>query len=484
MDGFALAGYLNDLERQKKKAYGAVDTLNKESAASDMYQGAKSRTDAWLSSLSHEELAKINPEARNLSSNFENVGDVSRFDTTKRADELGLTSEFAGVDGIDDYLKSLEKGKEEKKTAEVDSVLNDITTGMQRNKKFSDLNELEKQAGLQPADYNLKSTRDIALGAGAPKYAGNDRMDKFMSTFVEKPEENDYKEKILDTKAAKNEKAPFNMVGARIKYDTPEYRDLINSQIDDSLASGNISQEQADFAKNQVNNGFAYDYGLSFMKNGVDASLKRGVKVADEYALIEPKVAEAAAVTGTNENTKRKIQADNPILSEAQGGALSDSYNAVNYLNTLKSALKNNNVGYFDIDRKTGQFVNPQAADAFLQLVEIVGRKRSGAAISEGEWKNFGKQILNKNNLLTDAGKKTAIEGLDRYLDKFYGAGVTTTGNEDWYNNYKGKSAGARQKAEGTPEPTATSATDKLKIAAKSGNSKAQAYLKSKGVSW
>lgn len=348
----------------------------------------------------------------------------------------------------------------------------DIYSENQLIDKYSQVPEVQSYLANQNKNALNKGISDIGSGLSSGRYGqqGTESFDvtKLSGDFTKALSEAGISDEavnsiqdIIKNEAKKTSKAntPFNMVGARIKYDTPEYRDLIKQQIDDSLNGGKISQEQSDFAKDQVDNGFAYDYGLAFMKNGVDASLKRGVKVADEYALNVPQAAGAAANTEATENKKREIQANNPILSEAQGGALSDAYNAVNYLNTLKSKLKSNDLNYFDIDRKTGQFVNPDAGDAYLQLVEIVGRKRSGAAISDSEWKNFGKQVLNKNNLLTDAGKKTAIEGLDRYLDKFYGAGVTTTGNEDWYNNYKVKSKAARQKAEGTTEPTKSNNT-------------------------
>lgn len=155
-----------------------------------------------------------------------------------------------------------------------------------------------------------------------------------------------------------------------------------------------------------------------------------------------------AATTNAGEQTKRDIQKNNPVLSEAQSNAISDSYSAVMYLNRLKNALQNNNLGYFDINRKTGQFTNPKAQDAFAQLVEIVGRKRSGAAISESEWGNFGKEILNKNNLLTDTGKEQAINGLDHYLDKFFASGANVTGDNDWYNKYNDRAKTARKNAE------------------------------------
>lgn len=254
---------------------------------------------------------------------------------------------------------------------------------------------------------------------------------------------------------SKKENQPFNLVGARIKYDTPEYRSVINGEIDKELSNGKITPEQAEFAKGQVENGFAYDYGQAFRENGVVAALKRGVKIADEYALAGPKAYTESVTTEAGEMTKRGIQSNNPILSENQGNALQDSYSAVKYLNQMKNALENGKLDWFD-QTKVGEFKNPQMNNARNQMVEIIGRKRSGAAISDSEWKNFQNQVLNKNYLLTEEGRKEALNNINDYLDRFYGAGVTTTGNEDWYNVYEAKAKKARELTEKkTTEPAA-----------------------------
>lgn len=222
---------------------------------------------------------------------------------------------------------------------------------------------------------------------------------------------------------------------------------------------------------------------------GETISAQTDPKVEQKYKLIAPEAATEEATTKTKEITKRDIQAENPILSENQGNALQDSYSAVKYLNQMKSALESGNLDWFD-QTKVGEFKNPKMNNARNQMVEIVGRKRSGAAISDSEWKNFQNQVLNKNYLLTEEGRKEALNNINDYLDRFYGAGVTTTGNEDWYNVYEAKAKKARELTEKkTTEPAAgttptQSAIDKLKQAAKSGNAKAQNYLKSKGQSW
>lgn len=304
------------------------------------------------------------------------------------------------------------------------------------------------------------SNREVWQKFGLNKY-DDPRIKDFYEQNVKDPENLASKEKIAEQKrTGTSGTAVWSQKKALMEQD-PEAIPKLKAQIEGLRNSGTLSDISADYFLERLTTDPVTtainidDYVKKPEIAGKTVDAQTAPKVRQKTALIEPTAAGSAANTEATEKKKREIQAGNPILSEAQGGALSDAYNAVNYLNTLKSAIKNNNLGYFDIDRKTGQFVNPEAGDAFLQLVEIVGRKRSGAAISDSEWKNFGKQVLNKNNLLTEAGKKTAIEGLDRYLDKFYGAGVTTTGNEDWYNNYKSKSKSARQKAEGTTEPPA-----------------------------
>lgn len=362
-----------------------------------------------------------NPQARELGQDLGNINQTSQMSNEDIYSQNGLTDRYSETPEVQNFLNS--------------------SRSQQLNKNISGLSQ-----NISQGKYGETGKIDITKLSGDLANALSDAglPEESIKTI----------QNVINNESKKvaKENQPFNMVGARLKYDTPEYRELITSQIDESLNGGKISQEQADFAKNQVANGFAYDYGLSFMKSGVDASLKRGVKVADEWAMNAPQAAGAAANTAATENKKREIQASNPVLSEAQGGALQDSYNAVGYLNRLKSAIQSGNIDLLDVT-KAGQFKNPDIDNAVNQMVEIVGRKRSGAAISDSEWNNFRKQVLNRNYLLTDKGKTTALQNINDYLDRFYGAGVTTTGNEDWYNNYKGKSKSAREKAEGAPKP-------------------------------
>jgi hypothetical protein len=291
--------------------------------------------------------------------------------------------------------------------------------------------------GLGPISPNRYDELAQVAKSGPLKYAQESGLAKYA------PYEQGVKS-TLDMLSGKSTQKP-GVFGYKENYDTPENRAKNEQAIDALVSSNKITDVDALIYRN-ANQGVGV-YEIMNKLNQMATGVSTAVRTAEET--IPAKIETAGGTTAAREMTQRGIQAKNPILSEAQGGALGDAYQAVDYINVLKEAVKNGGAGYFDVDRRTGQFVNPKVGDAFLQMVEIVGRKRSGAAISESEWKNFGKQILNKNNLLTEEGRKTALESLDRYLDKFYGAGVTTTGNEDWYQNYKGKAKTARVKAEG-----------------------------------
>ncbi len=162
---------------------------------------------------------------------------------------------------------------------------------------------------------------------------------------------------------------------------------------------------------------------------------------------------EASATTTAREVAGRNVQAAQPILGKAEREALLDSYNGVDYLNTLKSAIVNGNIDWFD-PGKAGEFKNAKVNNANTQLVEVIGRNRSGAAISETEWKNFAKEIMNRNFLLTDEGKKTAVDQLDTFIDRFFASGSTAYGNENWYNQVKemAKKSRALGEASGSTE--------------------------------
>ena len=239
---------------------------------------------------------------------------------------------------------------------------------------------------------------------------------------------------------------------------TPENQAKNEESISALENANKISKEDAQILRNS-NTGVGI-YETMMKLAGIASGVTTKVRGAEE--VIPAQTRATAATSAARENTMRNIQKENPILSDAQSQSLTDNYMAVNYLNRLKSELGKGNVDYFDVDRKTGQFKSPTVADAYTQLVEIVGRKRSGAAISDSEWSNFGKEILNKNFLLTENGKQQALKQIEDYLDRYYQAGVNVTGDEKWYGRVKGRGQAARQNAEEPTTKKPTSSFDNL----------------------
>jgi hypothetical protein len=193
-------------------------------------------------------------------------------------------------------------------------------------------------------------------------------------------------------------------------------------------------------------------YGAS--PESINQAERKAVAVGN--ATLPVKAQTQYATTTAAERAQRDIQKENPMLTAEGSTKLSQSALAIKNLELLKGELERNNVGYFDIIKKTGQFANPKVNNAFQQVSEIVGRQQSGAAIANHEWDNFGKEILNKNFLLTPEGRQTALDNIDDYLDRFHSVGTLQTSDEEWYKKYNERARKSRASSGQGSKPTAT----------------------------
>jgi hypothetical protein len=213
---------------------------------------------------------------------------------------------------------------------------------------------------------------------------------------------------------------------------------------------------EKDTAKESYLYKWAPSVGYGASPESIEQAKKKSVAVGT--AEIPVKAKTSYATTTATEQAQRDIQKNNPMLTGEGAIKVSQSAMAIKNLERLKEELEKGNINYFDIVKKTGQFANPKVNNAYQQVSEIVGRQQSGAAIANHEWSNFGKEILNKNFLLTPEGKSTALENINDYLDRFHSVGILQTSDEDWYNKYNERARSARSK-NSSQSPTTTSQT-------------------------
>lgn len=107
-------------------------------------------------------------------------------------------------------------------------ALADASRGMQRQKTFTDLNKLEEQAGIKPADYNILSNRDVFTNSGASNYGDQDAVKQFYKTNVEDPEKSTASQSAIEAKLSqKNEEMVLKEKLAQLKN---EYSDRLNDE--------------------------------------------------------------------------------------------------------------------------------------------------------------------------------------------------------------------------------------------------------------
>ncbi len=155
-----------------------------------------------------------------------------------------------------------------------------------------------------------------------------------------------------------------------------------------------------------------------------------------------------------------KIQSAKP-MSNASASALADTGFAIGHFGVLNEILASNNANVFNTVRFLGNFTNPKLKNTILQLKELHGRDKSGAAISKKEWDNFEKQILNRAFLLTPEGRAEAKRSVEGFIGRYYNKGKSLVGDGDWYDAYVQTSSqgvkrvtGEEQAQQSTAEPT------------------------------
>lgn len=213
---------------------------------------------------------------------------------------------------------------EAKRKAEADALALENTQfeQQQRNEGQQQLRDYYQAAEIQPAINELKQGKELTKNVAPysmdyllaqPEATQLALTDKYKLSQYSKYNKGVEGELANVNKQAEDQKqqkqgTAYNTFGARILYDTPEYRTVVTSEVDRELKNGKITPEQAEFAKGQIASGFAYDYGKAFRETGVEAALKRGVKIQDEYSLAAPKANTAAVV----ESAKGSAEAHTP----------------------------------------------------------------------------------------------------------------------------------------------------------------------------
>lgn len=259
LSGFALAGYLKDLDRKREKGLNALQQLRE--------------------SQKHAELSGL-----------------ADFDLMERARELGLTGEFSQVPEVQAFLSEpIETRMKQQKLETGDLALQSAKSKAEReqragealNKTLSDirlqntLGQIDFSQGLKDQGFqtNPKSNRDIAMENLTP-YMDDARVQGFVSSFLDKPN---------------SERAAFNRIGARKEFDTPENRERTKAYIASNAERLGLTPEQVAEYNRQIDVGWVYDIQELLREKELGGSLTRENKVRDELALLGPRTQTAAS---------------------------------------------------------------------------------------------------------------------------------------------------------------------------------------------
>lgn len=368
-------------------------------------------------------------------------------------------------------------------------ALAEATSGMQRQKQFSDLNKLEEQAGIKPADYNIQSSRDIATGTGLTNYGDNEAVKSWMKTNVEDLESNAFKEKNNGNKSLDPDELQFgNRAGLVSWFNKPEKVKETLEQLEYFKDQYNLPENDYEVLKKQAQTGQSYDVRL-YMTEKLKGSQKNKLRTELEYDLIGPRTTTKSETTKAGETTDVKLRDEFQSLPEIKT-VQNISYNYTKAQKAYDQYLGGKASAY-EVDQQLGYFaskaldpnsiVMPGEFDRFAKGLGVIdGAQAMAKKLISGGLKLTDDQRKAMFNIVQNAWETAKEQGLQTY--NYYNEQARMNGQTPY--NVTGKLDYIFNPKKDMPKPDATSAIDKLKAAAKSGNSKAQAYLKSKGVSW
>lgn len=189
-------------------------------------------------------------------------------------------------------------------------ALAEATSGMQRQKQFSDLNKLEEHAGIKPADYNIQSSRDIATGTGLTNYGDNEAVKSWMKTNVEDPENNALKEKNNGNKSLDPDELQFgNKAGLVSWFNKPEKVKETLEQLEYFKNQYNLPENDYEVLKKQAQTGQSYDVRL-YMTDLLKGSQKNKLRTELEYGLIDPRTITKSETTEAGIKSTEKTEQD------------------------------------------------------------------------------------------------------------------------------------------------------------------------------
>lgn len=245
--------------------------------------------------------------------------------------------------------------------------------------------------------------------------------------------------KIDKTSYGKSGGKAFNRVGARADFNTPENREETKRFLLENKDTLGLDDAYVTELARQVDTGYAYDVNELIRQQsakilGIEPEVKK------QWELVPPKAAQAGA--SSESSTRKKAETEKDLAEEGvktytgtESSNLARTGMLVDKLKILRNALAANNIDIFD-RTLFGAFKNPEIKTAMDLAQEITGREQSGAVIGAKEWDRFGSELVSRKNLLTENGRKAALNNLDDFIRRELQQGKNLTANKDWYQQY------------------------------------------------